>query len=44
MRRSPTTSRRLLDERGQASRDGFLEGAPPAPDAPLPLSGQKVGD
>ena len=34
----------LLDERGQASRDGFLEGAPPAPDAAPPLAGQKVGD
>ena len=34
----------LLDERGQASRDGFLEGAPRAPDAPQPLAGQKVGD
>ena len=34
----------LLDERGQASRDGFLEGAPPAPDAAQPLAGQKIGD
>jgi serine/threonine protein kinase len=33
----------LLDERGHASREGFLEGAPPAPSAPSPLGGQTVG-
>jgi len=33
----------LLDERGHASREGFLEGAAPAPSAPSPLGGQTVG-
>jgi len=34
----------LLDERGHASRERFLEGKPPAPSAPPPLVGQTVGD
>ena len=34
----------LLDERGHAGREGFLEGRPPSPSAPSPLAGQTVGD
>ena len=34
----------LLEERGHASREGFLEGAPHGPSASPPPNGQTVGD